>query len=461
MNKFICHVGVGFFHRSHQAYCLNRLKFLYPADKHWTFKGVGLLESDDVLFKTLEKQHYQYYTIERISKKNSKTLVNSISNLFCLPKQPSLIEKLNTSDLKAITSTITEKGYHLDENGILSYQNDSVSDDIQNPSFEHHAPKTIYGLLYYILENRYKMQLSGIPIISCDNMIENSTILKKGLLDFIFRYQQCQEINEYDTNDFLYWIDYNMTFPNTMVDRITTNDHYKVKLHSFTFENAVLCEPYFKWVIEDNFINKQGELLEFPNLHKLDEVTYTENVSIYENIKVILLNGSHSLIAYIPSQKTIVSDLIDCSQCVTELKLYMHSISSLRFSQEDIDHYNINTYISDIITRFSNNGIQDTTKRLRLDGGKKIQSIFKPVFQHIYETPVVLTNKEHIKNSLLPIHYYFTYLDQSLSIDNDIIGSQIKNMHHNNKFKHLFGKELGKWMYSLYHNLYNKPSKTS
>lgn len=457
MNKFICHVGVGFFHRSHQAYCLNRLKTIYPVDTYWTFKGVGLLDSDYSLFETLKKQQFQYHTIERINNENNTTLMNSISDLFCLPKQPSLIKQLNTSELKAVTTTITEKGYCLNENGKLSMNHPLVVQDIKNNCYVSQSPKTIYGVLYYILMNRYNNKLSGLPVISCDNMLDNSTILKKGLLDFIEKYQQYQEINESYTSDFLYWLDYNMTFPNTMVDRITTNINHNVEVNGVNFGGAVLCEPYLKWVIEDNFTNKKNEKLEFPDFHRLKEVTITKNITMHENIKLLLLNGSHSLIAYMPSVNTFVSEVIACSKLRTQLKKYMNSILSLRFSQEDIDKYDINTYTSEIVTRFSNNHIQDTIQRLRVDGGKKIQAIFTPLFQHMYETHV-LTDIENIKYSLLPIHYYFIHLDISQSVNDDDIGCQIKSMATKDKFKYIFGDELGIWLSSQYDTIYNKPN---
>lgn len=459
MNKFICHVGVGFFHRSHQAYCLNQLKFIYPKDKYWTFKGVGLLDSDYPLFQILKKQQFQYHTIEKINDKKNTTLIKSISDLLCLPKQPLLIKQLNTPDLKAVTTTITEKGYYLDNDGKLSMDHPLVIQDINNDCYVNTSPKTIYGLLYYILVNRYTNNLSGIPIISCDNMLENSAMLKRGLLDFIINYQNNKERNEIQTDEFLYWLENNLTFPNTMVDRITTNIHHTVKVNKkSSFSGAVLCEPYLKWVIEDNFINKHNQILEFPNFHKLDEVKITKNVSMHENIKILLLNGSHALIAYIPSENTIVSDVTNCSQCKTQLKKYMNSVLSLRFSKEDIDVYKIDSYTTEIVTRFSNDHIQDTVQRLRVDGGKKIQSIFKPLFQHVYETVTVHNDTENIEFSLLPIHYYFTYLDKLESVKYDDIGYQIQKKTTKDKFKHIFGYELGVWLYSVYVNIYNEPT---
>lgn len=430
--KKICHIGVSSFHRSHQAYCLYRLKKLFPTQGGWHIHGIGIRPEDESVHKQLKSTNFKYVLNEKDQHNHSTTVIDTIRSLDFLLEDPEKIREVAEDEhIKSITCTVTEKGYHM-VNGVLDVTSQDVHTDIINPCFEKTPPKTVYGFLYNLLNTRMIRGLPGLPVVSCDNLSDNSKVLKHGLLEFIKKRKSSP------SPLIIPWIHNHVTFPVTMVDRITLNRDEKL-----------LCEPYLKWVIEDDFVNRMGQQLEFPAFHQLDEVLLTPDVYIHEKMKLLLLNSTHSLLAYLgDDQDKSVTDILSESVHREIVENYMLTVTMTAFTQEERDKYRILEYSRDVFHRFENHHLGDPVSRLRIDGGHKIQILFRLLFENM-QSDVTL---EQLSYCFLPIHSYFRYLDRSTRSTNDYVGQQLK-LHYNgptSRMKYLFGDDYPQSYHALY-----------
>ena len=452
-SKYICHIGPGFFHRSHQAFSIYRLKLLQPSEKHWFYRGVSLFPCDNTLstFNALHRQNYQYIVNEHSNYKYGFHIVNSISGLDYLPNDPTLIQNYTTPQIKAVTATITEKGYCLKPSGKLDTNNSHIIQDIENPCFVTQQPYTVYGFLFHILNYRQQHNLPGFPILSCDNISNNSNQLYSGLIDFI---------NHKNKSSLSQWIEQNCTFPNTMVDRITTNKNITNKRNDQEYHFGIECEPYLKWVIEDKFINKNNEILDFPPIHSLNNISLTDDIQTHEKMKLLLLNGTHSLISCLSdTSESTIYDIVTHPPYYKIICEYIDCILSLDciFSKEEKQTLEIKKYVNDVMQRLHNKEINDFVSRIQLDNGKKIQTIFTPLFEQLHkEHKEDGLSVESIKHCFLPLHYYLQYLSRTYPLVNDHIGEQIQK-YHTLKYKihFLFGENsVSEWIYNVYNKIY-------
>lgn len=454
-SKLIYHIGMGNFHKSHQAFILNKLYKTCNQSQMWGINGIELKQQN---FKHNLRFPFNYNVIEKNDTQTVKTSIKSINHITYNPNHID-IENINHSMLKMITMTITEKGYY--HNNLL--ENNEIVDDLNyigyylerkhielykypftkftannellcNKWIKTKTLQSVYGVLFQILYTRYLYHYKGVSILSCDNIINNSKLLKTSLFQFI-------DFVHLDTNEqikFKNWIQYNVTFPNTMVDRITPYSKSKDNID-------VLCEPYFKWVIEDEFINEHGEHLEKPSYEKVGVLFCKSNeLTIHEKIKLEFLNGSHSLIAYISFRFHLgnVHDVVSNTICKTFIYKYMNALLCF-YDKHTIQHYAVVTYIDNIIYRFNNIHISDSVLRLREDGGNKLKCIYMRIMKEIkqYMSKKVI-DKSIFLDLTLPIKYYFEYID-TVNIDElekDSIGLHMKtnNMDFNKKINYLF-----------------------
>ena len=244
----IVHVGIGGFHRSHEAYYTDQLLH-DPANSDWGICGIALLDFDTKIYNTLKEQDGLYTLIvKELDGTLTKKIIGSIVEYLFAPENPTqVIEKMASADVKIITLTITEGGYNYNEaTGAFDFTNPLIQHDLENPR----APKTIFGYLTQALKLRKEMGLPGCTIQSCDNIQGNGLMTQKMLLSFV-------DIAEPELAP---WINSNVSFPNAMVDRITPATSEKdiaLLTESSGIEDAwpVVCEPFKQWVIEDDFIS--------------------------------------------------------------------------------------------------------------------------------------------------------------------------------------------------------------
>jgi len=273
----IAHIGVGTFHRTHQAHLLDLLVRTAPADTPWRLIGLGLLSTDAPLAGVMADQDCVYSVVERSAAGNSTHLVSSISDyIHAVDRQHDALDCLAAESTRIVSLTVTEGGYTLSPDE-LRYEIDHAA-----------APRTWPG---YLVEALARRRLGGRPpftVLSCDNLPGNGAAARNLVLALAA---------ERDPN-LARWIAQVGRFPSTMVDRIspaTTDEVREIAWAATGFDDRwpVQCEPYLEWRIEDDFVDGLR-----PAWDLLDGVSFVPDVHPYEVVKLRLLNLAHQAIAY-------------------------------------------------------------------------------------------------------------------------------------------------------------------
>lgn len=364
MTTGIVHVGIGNFHRAHQEYYLTKL-FAQTNTTQWGVCGLALLPSDEKIVKKLRESDL-VYTLTIYGRKGDVEVqeIGSMVNLIWGVKEPELaLEKMASSEVKIISMTITEGGYNIDrKTGNFDFTNQYVDADIKNPS----TPKSVFGFVAEALRRRMQNGSGPITILSCDNLQHNGDTAKKAFMSFFEK----QDMELHD------WAENNVTFPNSMVDRIapgvSDEDVQRINEENGTSDLApVYCEDFASWVIEDNFIAGR------PELEKVG-VLFTDKVSVYENMKLSLLNASHTMLsypAYLLGYKK-VDEAMNDPKLVEYIRDFMDiDITPYVTVPEDVD---LNDYKQTLIERFKNKNVSDQLARLCFDGISKIPVYIMP-----------------------------------------------------------------------------------
>src|SRR3712207_4667165 len=185
---------------------------------------------------------------------------------------------------RVVTLTITGTGYRVDAHtGEFDADDPHVARDLEDPG----TPETVFGYLVEALHRRRRAGLAPFTVLSCDNMQSNGTAARTAVVSFA----------RLRDDDLAEWIDANVAFPSSMVDRITPNtspeDRDAVAAETGVDDRwPVITEPFRQWVIEDAFCNGRPPLEEVG-------VRFVDDVSPYETVKTRLLNAGHSAIAYL------------------------------------------------------------------------------------------------------------------------------------------------------------------
>lgn len=360
----IVHIGVGNFHRAHEQYYTN-LILENPDQQQWGICGIALLPSDATLVEKLKKQNCEYTLT--VCGRNGEDEVYKIGSLVELiwgienPKAVS--DKIADADVKIITLTITEGGYNVDKHSNkFIIENEAIQHDILNPE----TPKTVFGFIAKGLRQRMTSGNSGLTILSCDNLQHNGNTAKNAFMSFF----------EAQNKELAEWAKRNVTFPNSMVDRITPatlpeNIEWLNKKSGIVDAVPVYCEDFVQWVIEDNFIAGR------PNW-ELSGVEFTDDVTAYENMKLSLLNASHTLLSY-PSLLLGHRKVDHAMHDELIIKLVQD------FMNIDITPYvptpkgtDLELYKKTLIERFANRTVSDQLSRLCYDGISKFPVYIMP-----------------------------------------------------------------------------------
>lgn len=359
----ILHIGVGGFHRAHQALYVQEL---IESGEHaeWGICGVGLLAGDRKMQSVLRSQDFLYTVLEKDTKGEQARVVASITDFIVAPDEPqSLMDRLAAPDTCIVSLTITEGGYYFNSGtGEFDNTHPAIQQDIANPE----SPTTIYGYLFQALKARRDKGIAPFTILSCDNIQGNGDLTRKMLLAFAERVDA----------DMAQWIAQEVTFPNTMVDRITpvtTDAERDYIAQTYGIEDAwpVVCETFRQWVIEDHFCNGR------PAFEKVG-VQMTDDVRPYETMKIRLLNASHSAmgyLGYLAGYRFIYEIMADKEFAAYIRALMDQEVTPLLPPVEGID---LAQYKSILIERFANPNIKDQATRICMDGSSKMPKFILP-----------------------------------------------------------------------------------
>lgn len=357
VEQHIVHIGVGGFHRAHQAVYLDDLLAMSDTPR-WGECGLGVLKSDDKMRDAMKSQDCLYTLVVRSADEQTARVIGSMVDYIYAPgDREAALEKMAAEGTKIVTLTITEGGYFIDDStGAFITSHPDIQHDVKNPG----APVSSLGYIYEALRRRKERGIKPFTVMSCDNLQGNGHVIKRVLLQFA---------SMIDT-DVQKWIEANVSFPNCMVDRITPTtkpQDIAALRENFGVEDAwpVVTEPFIQWVIEDEFCNGR------PQWERFDTVTMVHDVAPYEIMKMRLLNASHMAIAYLGALAgyPLVHEVMQDPLYTRFIERYMEEITPVVPKIEGVD---LPLYKRTLIERFSNPTINDQVTRLCSEGSAKM-----------------------------------------------------------------------------------------
>lgn len=358
----IIHIGVGNFHRGHQAIYLDRL-FELGHDHDWGVLGAGIKSYDKQMRDELAAQDWLTTIVELDAEGLSARVCGSMVG-FIDVNATTLVAELVNPQIRIVSLTITEGGYYInEETGGFLIENSEIQADIINPR----APRTVFGILVTALALRREAGLLPFTIMSCDNAPHNGQITQQAVVGL------AQAMNP----ELTAWIEDTVCFPNSMVDCIVpaTSDRERRRLRRvFGIEDAapVFCEPFRQWILEDKFV--QGR----PALEKVG-VQFVNDVAPFELMKLRILNGGHIAIAYAAALLNI--HFVHDAMANPLLAKFLRKVEETEIvpAVPAVPGVNLYEYAKLIEKRFSNPEIGDTISRLCLDGSNKLPKFILPV----------------------------------------------------------------------------------
>ncbi|WP_370968291.1 mannitol dehydrogenase family protein [Enterobacter wuhouensis] len=351
----IVHFGFGAFHRAHQALLTDRV--LNANEGDWGICEISLF-SGDVLMSQLRAQDHLFTVLEKGAEGNHPIIVGAVRECLNakLDSLAAIIEKFCEPQVAIVSLTITEKGYCIDPaTGRLDMQNARIIHDLEHPSEPHSAP----GILVEALHRRRERGLPAFTVLSCDNIPDNGHVVKNAVLGMAQK--RSAALAE--------WIKEQVSFPGTMVDRIVpaaTDASLAEITQELGVEDpcAISCEPFIQWVVEDNFVAGRPEW-------EVAGVQMVKDVLPWEQMKLRMLNGSHSFLAYLGylAGYAHINECMEdaCFRDAARRLMLDEQAPTLRITDVDLT-----AYADSLIERFANPALQHRTWQIAMDGSQKL-----------------------------------------------------------------------------------------
>jgi mannitol 2-dehydrogenase len=349
------HIGLGNFHRGHQAWYLHRLMQQGLA-LDWAIVGAGVRAGDAAQRDRLAAQDYLTTLIELDPATTKAEVIGSMIDFAPVEADnAALIAQMSQPEIRIVALTVTEGGYYIDPatKGFDASHADIIH-DAQNPT----APVTAFGAMIAALKLRHASDRGPFTCMSCDNLQGNGAILRQTVVS----------LARLSDPAFADWIDQNCSFPNSMVDCIVpaTGPKELELVRSLGIDDAspVTHENFRQWVIEDDFCAGR------PDWDKVG-ATFTDDVHDFEVMKIRILNGGHQILANageLLSIETIAGCMANDAISALFERVARHEILP---HVAPVSGMTPKDYITLIKTRFANPRIVDTTRRVAFDGASR------------------------------------------------------------------------------------------
>lgn len=360
----IVHIGVGNFHRAHQALVIDRLLSAGLAQE-WGVRGVALLASDEPLARRMQQQDGLYTLVEKSPDGtwDYRVIGSVLDVLFAPDDVGAVIAAMADPRIRIVSLTITEGGYNVDRlTGEFMPDTPAVASDLLPGS----VPSSVFGVVCAALRARRDAGIAPFTVLSCDNIQQNGDVARRMFLAFARLWDP----------EFASWMEEQVSFPNSMVDRITpvttSSDVVAVsEALGVRDECPVVCEPFFQWVVEDHF--PQGR----PPWEEAG-VQVTFDVTPYEKMKLRLLNASHQGLCYFShlAGYAYVHDAMTWPQLRTFLRRFMDEEETPTL--DPVPGVDLDAYKTQLIERFSNPEVRDTIARLCAESSDRIPKWLLP-----------------------------------------------------------------------------------
>ena len=361
----IVHIGLGNFHRAHQAWYIHRLMQAGKAHD-WAIIGAGVRAFDEEQRAKLAAQDYLTTLIELDPDSTSAEVVGSMIDYLPIQENNhALIQQMADPAIRIVALTVTEGGYFLDP---ATKSFDASHPDIQHDVANPDTPRTAFGAMVAALRLRRRAGIKPFTCQSCDNLPGNGAILHEVVVG----------LARLSNPDLASWIDENATFPNSMVDCIvpaTGSKEIELAQHLGINDAApVTHEPYRQWVIEDRFCNDR------PNWETVG-ATISNNVHDFEAMKLRILNGGHQVLANageILQLETIADCMAHPLVCGFFNKVEAEEIAPTVAAVPGMEPQ---AYAELIARRFSNPRFLATTRRVAFDGAARHTGFVLPILR--------------------------------------------------------------------------------
>jgi len=363
------HLGLGSFHRAHQAVYLQAL--IDSGDRRWSLVGANL-RPDMAAVETALRAQGGRYTLETVTPAGVLRYQRIESIREVLPYDAGLaavVERGADPATRVISFTVTEAGYYLDPHDRLDLAAPDLAADLDRAR-RGMAGSTIYGAVCAILRARRAADAGPVTLLNCDNLRHNGDRFRKGLLEFI------SASGEDALKD---WVERNTSCPNAMVDRITPRPppELRERVRAATgWDDAapVTGESFIQWVIEDRFVNGR------PAWESVG-VQMVDSVSPYEEAKIRILNASHSCIAW---AGTLIGlqFIHEGTRHAAIRRMAWDYVTDDVIPCLDVPGHpspvDLPAYRDVVLDRFGNPAIRDTNQRVAMDGFSKIPGFIAP-----------------------------------------------------------------------------------
>ena len=357
----VVHLGIGAFHRAHQAVVFEAA--LESGDLRWGITGASLRSAG--VRDEMNPQDGLYTVVTRDGSGDSLKVMGVVREVLAAPENPeALVERLAHSDTHIVTLTVTEKGYKLDPaTGALLAGDPDVAADCTDLT----APRTAPGFLVAALAARRDRGLPPFTAISCDNLPHNGRRLEQAVLAIARAHGAA----------LAEWIETEGAFPETMVDRIvpatTPADIAGLEASLGMSDQAMVkAEPFLQWVIEDRFCGPRPAF-DTPG------VQITASVAPWEEAKLRLLNGAHSGIAYLGGLAGI--EFVHEVVAVPAFRRFVEALwDEAETTLSPPPGLDVAAYRSALMQRFTNPALQHRTRQIAMDGSQKLpQRLLAPI----------------------------------------------------------------------------------
>ncbi len=345
----IVHIGPGAFHRAHQAAYVDSI---LGADPRWAISAVALNSTG--VADALGPQD-GLYTLALLDRETSHRVIGSITELLTAHRRDAVLSRIAAPTTRLVTTTVTEKGYHLDGAGALDMEHPSIVRELTGAE-----PSTLSGWLVAGLAARRAAGGGAITLLSCDNLADNGHRFRRSVRDLAAARDP----------DLAAWIDDHVRFPSTMVDSITpaTDDALRQSVRAaIGLDDAwpIQREGFAQWVIEDDFVGDRPPF-------DAAGVQFTRDVRGFENAKLRLLNGAHSTLAYVGLLMglTTVRDAMATPPLAAFAERLMRQ--DIAPSIQPPAEMDLSAYIDAVLARFANPAIAHQLAQIAWDGSQKL-----------------------------------------------------------------------------------------
>ena len=349
----IVHLGLGAFFRAHGAIYIAEAMEASGGD--WNILGVSL--QSPKIRDALAPQDYVYTAVEQGPQGETPRSIDVVRGVLVAPENPqAVLAAMSDPQVKIVSLTVTEKGYcHEPATGRLNMTHPDIIHDIAEP-----LPRSAPGFIVRALQRRRLAGIRPFTVMTCDNLPLNGKLTRGVVL----------ELASQADAGLAAWIEAEGRFPSSMVDRIVpaTKPQDIERLAAIIGRRdlaPVMHEPFRQWVLEDDFVDRRR-----PDL-AIAGVQLVKDVTPWEHMKLRMLNGAHSSLAYLgylSGHETIALAMAD-----PPLAGFVKGCGRARSSRgEPPPGQDLTQYADALFARFANPGINHRTWQIAMDGSQKL-----------------------------------------------------------------------------------------